>query len=302
MSALMFSGAAQILAAQLIAAGAPRRGDDPHLLRRRPALPDVQRRDGAASRSRCRRAGATRSRSCSPTRRSPPAIRRFREPGDTRNGASYFLGTGVLLWTTWQVSCLAGYWLGNVIPAAWSLDFVVPLCFLALLVPALEDGPTRVAALAAGIAVVALDALPMRLSLVCAGLSASRRECSGESRRRGRERARSTGGPSSSSSARSTTCRGCRSSRCLRGSRCRLSSRARSALRARGHADGDRRAGRRVFRTGDARLHVRQSETRRRVDRGRRRVAHRERRGDMGVGMIVLWLMQWALTAAGSGS
>ena len=76
----------------------------------------------------------------------------------------------MLLWTTWQASCLAGYWAGNVIPAAWSLDFVVPLCFIALLVPALEDPPTRVAALAAGIAVVALDALPMRLSLVCAGL------------------------------------------------------------------------------------------------------------------------------------
>ena len=99
-----------------------------------------------------------------------PAIRHFIKNGDTRRGASYFLGTGVLLWSTWQVSCLAGYWLGNLIPAAWSLEFIVPLCFLALLVPALEDGPTRVAALASAVAVFALDALPMRLSLVCAGL------------------------------------------------------------------------------------------------------------------------------------
>jgi len=98
------------------------------------------------------------------------AVRRFRDSGDTRNGASYALGTGVLLWATWQVSCTLGYWVGNVIPAAWSLDFVVPLCFLALLVPALEDGPTRIAALAAGIAVVTLDSLPMRLSLICAGI------------------------------------------------------------------------------------------------------------------------------------
>ena len=74
------------------------------------------------------------------------------------------------MWTAWQVVCLIGYWAGNVIPVAWSLDFVVPLCFLALLVPALEDHATRVAALAAGFAVVALDALPMRLSLICAGL------------------------------------------------------------------------------------------------------------------------------------
>ena len=80
------------------------------------------------------------------------------------------LGTGVLLWTTWQASNMAGYWLGNVLPTAWQLDFIVPLCFLGLLVPALEDGPTRAAALAAAVAVVALDALPMRLSLICAGL------------------------------------------------------------------------------------------------------------------------------------
>ena len=97
-------------------------------------------------------------------------IRRFRETGDTRNGASYFLGAGFLLWATWQAFCLAGFWAGNVIPAAWSLEFAVPLCFLGLLVPVLRDGSSRIAALAAGIAVVALDTLPMRLSLICAGL------------------------------------------------------------------------------------------------------------------------------------
>jgi predicted branched-subunit amino acid permease len=169
MSALMFSGAAQILAAQLIAAGAPvavtivtcmvvglrflmySAAMAPHLK----PLP-----------SRWRHALAF----LLTDQAFAAGIRRFRETGDTRDGSSYFLGAGLLLWSTWQVSCFAGYWVGNVIPAAWSLDFIVPLCFLALLVPALEDRSTRVAALAAGIAVVALDALPMRLSLVCAGL------------------------------------------------------------------------------------------------------------------------------------
>ena len=169
MSALMFSGVAQILAAQLTAAGAPiavivltcvvvglrflmySAAMAPHLK----PLP-----------SRWRHALAF----LLTDQAFAAGIRRFRESGDTRNGASYFLGTGVLLWTTWQCSCFAGYWFGNVIPTAWSFDFIVPLCFLALLVPALEDGPTRVAALGAGIAVVALDALPMRLSLICAGL------------------------------------------------------------------------------------------------------------------------------------
>ncbi len=60
------------------------------------------------------------------------AIRRFRESGDLRANASYFLGSGVLLWVTWQVPTLVGM-LGwrSVIPPSWQLDFVVPLCFIA---------------------------------------------------------------------------------------------------------------------------------------------------------------------------
>ncbi len=170
LSALMFSGAAQILATQLMAAGAPvavtiltcfvvglrflmySAAMAPHLKdlppRWRNALAFLLTDQAFAA-----------------------GIRRFRESGNMRNGASYFLGTGVLLWTVWQGSCLAGFWAGNVIPASWSLDFIVPLCFLALLVPVLDDHSTRVAALVAGVAVVGLDALPMRLSLICAGLT-----------------------------------------------------------------------------------------------------------------------------------
>src|SRR4030095_311460 len=152
MSALMFSGAAQILAAQLIAAKAPvavtiltcfvialrflmySAAMAPHMK----PLPE-----------RWRHAIA----SLLPDQSFAAAIRRFRDSGDTRNGASYALGTGLLLWSTWQVSCTLGYWVGNVIPAAWSLEFVVPLCFLALLVPALEGGPTRIRPLAGGVPV-----------------------------------------------------------------------------------------------------------------------------------------------------
>lgn len=169
LSALMFSGAAQILATQLVAAGAPvavtiltcfvvglrflmySAAMAPHL---KPLPPRWRNALAFLLTDQAFAAG----------------IRRFRETGDTRNGASYFLGAGVLLWVTWQAFCLAGFWAGNVIPASWSLDFIVPLCFLALLVPTLEVHSTRIAALAAGIAVVALDALPMRLSLICAGL------------------------------------------------------------------------------------------------------------------------------------
>ena len=52
------------------------------------------------------------------------------------------------------------------------LDFVVPLCFIAILAPLLRDRVTIVVFLVAAVAVVALDALPMRTSLICAGLLA----------------------------------------------------------------------------------------------------------------------------------
>ena len=47
MSAIIFSGAAQIIAAQLRGGGCPVRGHRAHVLRAGLALPHVQRRDGA---------------------------------------------------------------------------------------------------------------------------------------------------------------------------------------------------------------------------------------------------------------
>ncbi len=98
------------------------------------------------------------------------AIRKFDAHGDARRAALHYTGGGAALWTFWQATNVAGFFVGNVIPAAWSLEFTVPLCFLALLAPALRSAPHVAAAVVAGIAVVALDALPMRLNLVVAGL------------------------------------------------------------------------------------------------------------------------------------
>jgi predicted branched-subunit amino acid permease len=71
----------------------------------------------------------------------------------------------------WQVTNLAGYFAGNVIPAAWSLDFAVPLCFIALVAPHFRSSPTIIAALVAGVGVLALAALPMKLNLIVAGVA-----------------------------------------------------------------------------------------------------------------------------------
>jgi len=46
----------------------------------------------------------------------------------------------------------------------------VPLCFIAVLVPLLRDRVSLLVFAVAAVAVVALDAMPLRLSMICAGL------------------------------------------------------------------------------------------------------------------------------------
>lgn len=99
------------------------------------------------------------------------AIRRFDATHDPRSGALYFLGGGLALWTGWQLTNVAGFLAGNLIPAAWSLDFAVPLCFIALIAPLLRTAPMVVAALVAGVAVLAFAQLPMKLNLIAAGIA-----------------------------------------------------------------------------------------------------------------------------------
>ena len=169
MSAIIFSGAAQVLAIQLLAAGAPL----------------------AVVVLTCFVAGLRflmYSAAMSPYLRTLPprwqqavaflltdqafatSIRRFDAGGDARAAALHFLGGGVCLWTWWQVTNVIGFFAGNLIPASWSLDFAVPLCFLALLVPALRGGPALVAAMTAGVGVLLLAWLPMRLNLIVAAV------------------------------------------------------------------------------------------------------------------------------------
>jgi 4-azaleucine resistance transporter AzlC len=80
----------------------------------------------------------------------------------------FFLGAGLALWSTWQISTAAGILLGTVIPASWPLDFALPVTFIALLMPVLKDRATVAAAIAAGAVAVAANGLPYRMGLIAA--------------------------------------------------------------------------------------------------------------------------------------
>ena len=169
MSTIIFSGAAQILAAQLLAAGAPlavivltcfvlglrflmySAAMAPYV---KPLSPRWQKTIAFLLTDQAFAA----------------SIRRFGQGAAPREAATHFVGAGAALWIFWQVTNLIGFLAGNLIPATWSLEFAVPLCFLALLAPLLRSAPNVIAAATAGVSVLALAGLPMRLNLIAAGV------------------------------------------------------------------------------------------------------------------------------------
>lgn len=87
---------------------------------------------------------------------------------DTRHW--FFLGAGLALWTSWQLSTAAGIVLGAVVPQSWSLDFTLALTFIALVVPNLKDRASLVTALCAGLVALLAFSAPYKLGLIIAAL------------------------------------------------------------------------------------------------------------------------------------
>ena len=77
----------------------------------------------------------------------------------------FYLGIGGVLWLGWVACTYIGALLGARLPEVWSLDFAVPLCFLVLLVPAVQNRPSLLAALVGGLVSTALMGLPYRSGL-----------------------------------------------------------------------------------------------------------------------------------------
>ena len=94
----------------------------------------------------------------------------YEEDGFTPTSHWFFLGAGLSLWTTWQVSSALGIFLGAAIPSSWPLDFAAPLTFIAMVVPVCKDRPVVAAALSAGIVALLAFNLPFKLGLILAAL------------------------------------------------------------------------------------------------------------------------------------
>ena len=84
---------------------------------------------------------------------------------------AYYAGGTLLLWGLWQACTVVGAFVGQVIPVFWSLEFMIPLTFLALALNTLKTRAHRVAAITGAIVSFAGLNLPYNLGLILGGLS-----------------------------------------------------------------------------------------------------------------------------------
>lgn len=87
-----------------------------------------------------------------------------------RSRIRFYMGVGVPLWIVWQAVAAAGYFLGGGVPEGWQLGFAIPLGFMAIMVPAVQDRASVAAAVVAAATSVAASALPYNLGLFLAAL------------------------------------------------------------------------------------------------------------------------------------
>ncbi len=87
-----------------------------------------------------------------------------------RSRFMFFFGAATPMYLVWQASAVAGYLLGSGVPEGWQLKFGVPLSFLAIMVPAVQDRPSIVAAVVGGGIAVLAGGLPYNLGLMLAAI------------------------------------------------------------------------------------------------------------------------------------
>ncbi len=84
----------------------------------------------------------------------------------------FYLGASFAMLLTWHSSVIGGYVFGNLAPPEWSLEFAVPLSFVALVVPTLKNRKYVAVAVFSGLISIPLSEVPYRAGLILSALLA----------------------------------------------------------------------------------------------------------------------------------
>ncbi|WP_430503920.1 AzlC family ABC transporter permease [Haloparvum sp. PAK95] len=99
------------------------------------------------------------------------SIAEYRNAETDREPWRYYFGIAASLWVVWVIGTVAGIGLGAGIPDSWGLSFAVPLVFVAILVPAMKGRPQTVAAIVGGGVALLAASLPLNLGLLAGAVA-----------------------------------------------------------------------------------------------------------------------------------
>ena len=82
----------------------------------------------------------------------------------------HLLGSGLILWSCWQISTVIGIVAGPTIPDSFQLGFAVPLTFIAVVIPSLTHFPQIFAGVSSGTAALIFQFLPFNLWIIISAI------------------------------------------------------------------------------------------------------------------------------------
>lgn len=98
---------------------------------------------------------------------------RYRQPDASPYKHWFFLGSAVFMYVNWNLCTWIGIFAGQTLPnpASWGLDFALIVTFIGMVAPGLRSRPVAASVLTAGMTAILLAGLPNRLGLIAAALA-----------------------------------------------------------------------------------------------------------------------------------
>lgn len=82
----------------------------------------------------------------------------------------FYLGSCLCMVIVWQSSVIAGFIFGNFAPKSLSLDYAIPLSFVALLMPTLKNSKYVIVAIFSAVASLLLQQMPFKTGLIATAI------------------------------------------------------------------------------------------------------------------------------------
>ena len=99
------------------------------------------------------------------------SIRKFINQSDNSILHYHLLGSGITLFLSWQISTLFGVWLGNDLPEFLDLQFIIPLTFIAIIIPMIKSKSTLITVISSGISALIFKNLDINFWIILSGLT-----------------------------------------------------------------------------------------------------------------------------------